>query len=53
MFESVALLLAVCVALAVLCALFGDEEHARRGNAVLRELLSVLRNENGHDEGKE
>jgi hypothetical protein len=44
-------LLAGCVALAVVCALFGDQKRADRGLAVLRELLCIFRNSN--DEGEE
>jgi hypothetical protein len=41
-FEYVFVLLAACLLLAVVCALFGDEVHAKRGQVVLRELLRVL-----------
>ncbi|MFI7063994.1 hypothetical protein ACIBL3_23610 [Kribbella sp. NPDC050124] len=51
MFEFVGVVLAVCLALAVGCALFGDEEHSKRGRAVLRELLRVRRSGSG-DEGE-
>jgi hypothetical protein len=51
--EYVGILLAVCVVAAVWCALFGDDEHAERGMAVLRELLSVFRTPDDDAKGEQ
>jgi len=42
--EIVGVLLALYAGLATWCALFGDDERAKRGMAVLRELLSAFTN---------
>jgi hypothetical protein len=42
MLECIFEVLASCIVLAVLCALFGTDKQSVRGQAVLRELLSVL-----------
>ncbi|GAA3548866.1 hypothetical protein [Kribbella ginsengisoli] len=52
MTKCVSVLLAGCVVLAVGCALFGDEQLAERGMAVLHELLGVFSNLDGLRGGK-
>lgn len=52
MTEYVGVLLAGCLAVAVWCALFGDDKRAERGMAVLRELLSVFRRRDDDDKGE-
>jgi hypothetical protein len=42
MLEWIFGVLAGCIVLAVLCALFGTDKHSLRDQAVLRELLSVF-----------
>ncbi|GAA0960996.1 hypothetical protein GCM10009554_76760 [Kribbella koreensis] len=48
MTKYVSILLAGCVVLAVGCALFGDDQLAERGMAVLHELLSVFKDLAAH-----
>jgi hypothetical protein len=50
--EIVGVLLVLYAGLAVWCALFGNEERAKRGMAVLRELLSVFRNRDDDEDEK-
>lgn len=50
MFDYISVALASGLLLAILCALFGDDKRAKRGLAVLRTLVSVLRNRSREDE---